>query len=217
MNFKPLSITALIFFVTFSASTHAARLSVLFGGGSSGGNEKAYVRAFVTSTTYDGNLGGIAGADAKCQTRADAASLGGTWKAIISDSSTTALSRNKNRVKPIYELSGRLVMNPSAPGVLFGETSGTVFAVNALFGGSSSALPTSISITELGTTPGTNQAWTGTSNMGVSSGSSCTNWTSNSSGVNGTYGNSSSVAYQWIIQGGANCANTYRLYCLEDE
>jgi hypothetical protein len=39
---------------------------------------------FVTSTTYDGNLGGVAGADAKCQARAVAASLAGTFKAWLS-------------------------------------------------------------------------------------------------------------------------------------
>jgi hypothetical protein len=40
-------------------------------------------RIFVTSETYDGDLGGIAGADAICQGHADAASLGGTWRALL--------------------------------------------------------------------------------------------------------------------------------------
>src|SRR3989344_7858176 len=43
---------------------------------------------FLTSTIYDGNLGGISGADAKCQARANTFNLGGTWKAWISDSNT---------------------------------------------------------------------------------------------------------------------------------
>src|SRR5207248_2675590 len=42
-------------------------------------------RVFVTSVMYDGNLGGLAGADAKCQARATAASLSGTYKAWLSD------------------------------------------------------------------------------------------------------------------------------------
>jgi len=37
------------------------------------------LRVFVTSETYDGNLGGIAGADSKCQALADAAGLDGIW------------------------------------------------------------------------------------------------------------------------------------------
>ena len=62
-------------------------------------------RVFVTSTTYKGNLGGLAGADAKCQTRANAASLGGTWKAWLSDSTTSAASRLTQSV------SGYILLN----------------------------------------------------------------------------------------------------------
>ncbi len=43
-------------------------------------------RILVTSTIYDGNLGGRSGADAKCQERAVAASLGGTWVALLATS-----------------------------------------------------------------------------------------------------------------------------------
>jgi hypothetical protein len=39
---------------------------------------------FITSAEYDGDLGGIAGADAKCQTLADAAGLDGAFKAWLS-------------------------------------------------------------------------------------------------------------------------------------
>ena len=44
----------------------------------------AYV--FVTSQTFTGNLGGIAGADQKCQDLADAAGLPGIYKAWLADS-----------------------------------------------------------------------------------------------------------------------------------
>lgn len=50
-------------------------------------------RIFVTSEAYDGNLGGLAGADAICQGHADAASLTGTWRALISTSTTSWLDR----------------------------------------------------------------------------------------------------------------------------
>lgn len=52
-----------------------------------------YSRVFITSTKYTGNLGGLAGADAKCQERANYASLGGIWKAWLSDSSNSANAR----------------------------------------------------------------------------------------------------------------------------
>ena len=44
----------------------------------------AYV--FVSSQIFNGNLGGIAGADQKCQDLADAAGLPGTYKAWLADS-----------------------------------------------------------------------------------------------------------------------------------
>ncbi len=42
-------------------------------------------RVFVTTDTYDGNLGGLDGADAKCQAAADGADLDGTYMAWLSD------------------------------------------------------------------------------------------------------------------------------------
>jgi hypothetical protein len=50
-------------------------------------------RIFTTEATFDGDLGGLAGADEKCQTAADAEALGGTWKAWISDSTSNAYDR----------------------------------------------------------------------------------------------------------------------------
>lgn len=48
---------------------------------------------FVTSQTFDGNLGGLTGADAKCQTLAEAAGLGGLYKAWLSDSTGSPITR----------------------------------------------------------------------------------------------------------------------------
>jgi hypothetical protein len=45
-------------------------------------------RVFVSQAMTNGNLGGIAGADALCNSYATAAQLGGTWKAFIGDSTT---------------------------------------------------------------------------------------------------------------------------------
>ena len=49
------------------------------------GREVDGSRVFVTSMKYDGNLGGLLGADGQCQTLADAAGLGGTWLAWLGD------------------------------------------------------------------------------------------------------------------------------------
>ena len=48
---------------------------------------------FVTTTTHNGNLGGLAGADAICQARAQAGGLAGTYRAWLSTSTASAFSR----------------------------------------------------------------------------------------------------------------------------
>ena len=58
-----------------------------------GGQQTGGKRIFITKTTFLGNLGGLAGADAKCTAAAAARSLGGTWKAWLSDASTNAIDR----------------------------------------------------------------------------------------------------------------------------
>jgi cysteine-rich repeat protein len=50
-------------------------------------------RVFVTSTVYNGNMGGLAGADARCQERADAGGLSGTFLAWLSDSTGSPSTR----------------------------------------------------------------------------------------------------------------------------
>jgi hypothetical protein len=50
-------------------------------------------RVFATSVAYTGDLGGLDGADAKCQGLADAAGLGGTYKAWLSDVTASAAER----------------------------------------------------------------------------------------------------------------------------
>lgn len=68
-------------------------------------------RVFVTSTVYNGNLGGLAGADAKCQERANAAGLGGAWKAWISDSNISASSRLNHSSGAYVRLGGQIIAN----------------------------------------------------------------------------------------------------------
>jgi hypothetical protein len=65
-------------------------------------------RVFVTSTGYPGNLGGLAGADAKCQERATAAGLGGTFKAWLSAAGTgnSAAERLTHATVPYVRVDG---------------------------------------------------------------------------------------------------------------
>jgi hypothetical protein len=48
---------------------------------------------FVTSAAYSGNLGGLAGADAKCQAHANSAGLSGAYKAWLSDATGSPSTR----------------------------------------------------------------------------------------------------------------------------
>ena len=50
-------------------------------------------RAFVTSQLYNGNMGGLAGADARCQGLADAVGLPGTYRAWLSSATESPSTR----------------------------------------------------------------------------------------------------------------------------
>jgi hypothetical protein len=58
------------------------------------------LRVFVTSETMTGDFGGLAGADDHCTRLAQAASLPGTFKAWLSDSTTNAADRLSHGTKP---------------------------------------------------------------------------------------------------------------------
>ena len=99
---------------------------------------------FVTSAIFEGNLDGVAGADAKCQTAAEAANLRGIYKAWISDLAVSP-SDTFTRHKGAYALVNGTVVAKNYDDL----TDGTLLA--------------SININEHGTKPaGTQQAWTAT-------------------------------------------------------
>lgn len=153
-------------------------------------------RVFVTSSTYNSNLGGLAGADAKCQERANAAGLGGNWRAWLSDSKASAAFRLIKSPAPYVLLNGSVIANNWSD-----LTDGSIGQIR---------------ITETGSDVYT-PVWTGTNTNGSGSGSYCGDWLSTSS-VTGTQG----YSYSW--QGGATwtsywtvwCSGSAALYCIED-
>jgi hypothetical protein len=62
--------------------------------------------AFVTSTLYTGNLGGLNGADQKCNERAKAGSQPGTYRAWLSDDSQSPSTRFSMKGGPIRLVDG---------------------------------------------------------------------------------------------------------------
>jgi hypothetical protein len=152
-------------------------------------------RAFVTSGQFDGNLGGRTGADGLCQTYADSASLGGTFRALLATSTETAtqsFSGSRGWVRfdgaPVADLVADLVALKLDFPVLFDET-------GAIDGG---------------------KAWTGVTNIAAASTDSCLDWTSPMSGMMSKVGATDQIGLNAVSDTGMPlCSSTHSLYCFE--
>jgi hypothetical protein len=150
----------------------------------------------VAAAEADGDLGGLSGADAICSAAATAATLTGSWKAWLSDSSTNAIDRMAS-VGPWY-LVDKVTQ---------------VFADKAsLANGPLAALSTD----QKGDNVGVSDVWTGTLPDGKRHVTNhCSDWSSASSGVAGRYGDSSLTTTAWSSANDQNCDQPARLYCFE--
>jgi hypothetical protein len=174
-----------------------------------------FKRMFITSTTYTGNLGGLSGADAACQARANAAGLGGTWKAILSSSTVNAKDRIGYNWDGIINLLGTvLYFNPRSSRPNITDISG-FFSANPI-------IDVNYGITTEAKVYATGSSWTWTgTNIGgiVYSGTTCVDWTSNSTSYSGWGGsegsNYSLYPVNWISGSVLNCNSSYQLYCIE--
>jgi hypothetical protein len=188
--------------ITAGSMTSYWRVWTGWDGGGSG-----IKRVFVTSTNYDGVL--AATADSNCQSRATAAALGGTWKAIISYVAEANWAVN------------RIGYNWNELQLVGGTT--VVYAPNLW----SSSLLSPIIKNESGATAANVYVWTNTLGTGyaaskdAASPATCLDWTSSISTFSSSYiGNSSFQNAYWIARGeasilGATCSSAFRLYCIE--
>jgi hypothetical protein len=160
----------------------------------------AYQTMFVSSTSYNGNLGGLSGADAICQGLADAESLGGTWKAVISSEAVNV----KDRIAvtgAVYNLGNSLLALNSAD----------------MWDGS---LGNAVLYDESGLNVGAwGDVWAGSLNNGTKwTGWNCSSWSNGSSGASAYLGGSDQSSSGWIqTNSGTNCANTKKLYCIDGQ
>lgn len=159
---------------------------------------------FITSTVYDGNLGGLAGADTKCQARATAAGLPGTYKAWLSDNTGSPSSRFTQSANPYILVDGTKLANN------WGDLiDGTLLsAINKSELGGAGGVGT------VGC-PGAS-VWTNTNTNGtqLNGGSSCNNWSSTAgSSIWGQQGQLSSSWTNWCS--GGTCSWTDPLYCFQ--
>lgn len=154
-------------------------------------------RVFVTSTTYGGNLGGLVGADAKCQERANVANLGGFWKAWLSDSKTSATSRLDHNTSS-YKLLNGIIIASSWTDLTDGS------------------LQNPINITENGNTAN-GFVWTNSLVSGEITSKEwghCQDWTVDN-GNAGSFGRADESDQRWTYAGGYGCEGFSRLYCFE--
>lgn len=153
---------------------------------------------FVTKKTWTGNLGGIEGADAKCQQAATSVGLPGNFKAWISDSQTSAAERLEHSNSPYLRLDGVIVADNWSDFV-----DGTLYA--------------SINKTETGVEVSPSSVWTGTLGNGNSDVYNCLNWSSS------YYQHRAMTGMTHLFSEGnwtANsnnrfCNSPYRLYCIQ--
>ena len=158
-------------------------------------------RVFVSSTPPPGagNLGGLAGADAFCQSAANTKQLGGTWKAWLSDATTSASLRLTHATVPYVLLEGPTI----------------AANWNALTNGT---LDHAINVSEDGTVhTAILEVWTATTLRGAYSGRSCNAWTTNASGsIYADVGLSNQTDGGWTDRFPQFCDRlNVHLYCFE--
>jgi hypothetical protein len=168
------------------------------------GNSKL---AFITSTAYAGDVGGLAGADALCASRAGASGLPGTYKAWLSDSTTSASSRLTHATVPYRLVDGTILAND--------WNDLTDGALNAFF-----------ALTEYGSEVELlGFAWTGTDPNGsaASAGTFCNDWSSVLPGDTAQIGSPRYITAKWDSEWtqysgpflDEHCNVPKHLYCLE--
>ena len=159
-------------------------------------------RLFVTSAGYTGNLQsadggatGLLGGDAICNAVATGATLGGTWRAFLSSSTTRAIDR----------------LTFGGPWTLVGGDGGIVFGSIGELALFSPRLP--IDRDQTGAQLPRYEMWTGTTLGGGTSGSNCSNWSS-TAGL-GTQGVNVDLNSGWVQTGDVSCTQQRALYCFE--
>ena len=146
---------------------------------------------FGTSTFYDGNLGGIAGGDAKCAARAAVASLPGTYKAFLGDS-TGSPDTSFTRGAAYFLVDGTTRVAQSYNDLVV------------------DGFENFIAKDEFGTFFGGATMWTGVNGNGTPHVNHCSNWSSASSAVTGRAGNTGSLS-----AANTPCSEGRKLFCFQ--
>jgi len=156
---------------------------------------------FTTDNSYTGNLGGVAGANAKCALEATAAGLPGTFLAWLSDGTTSPSATFVQSLVPFVRAdTAGTVIAPNWTGLTSGTLTNTIF---------SDATGTSLGSAGL-------DIWTGVNANGTASTTNCSGWTSASGSVAGTIGGQLITNSGWTtFFTGQACSGTGHLFCVQ--
>lgn len=178
--------------------------------------EELFKRVFLTSTTYNAALGGVSGADAKCNLAAANAGLTGTFKAWIADD-TTSPSTSFTRSTQPYAL-----VDPSNTRIADNWTDLTTCDEGP---GGDECLDNPINIDENGNIVEGGDgvlfsAWTNTNTDGsvfdTDPNLNCNNFTSDSSDFDRALGGGpDEVDDRWVLIASLSCNLEAHLYCFE--
>jgi hypothetical protein len=168
---------------------------------------------FVSSALYDGNLGGLSGADSKCQGLASAAGLAGTYKAWLSDSTTAAASRLTHATTPYVLADGTVVAQGWSQLVGGGDL---LHAVTETESGGPAP------VGSFQCSPGEPTVWTNTDPYGKRLTANCSDWTSNTVAP-GFVGVANTALSPWWTEdcesgpglAQVTCADTAAIYCIQ--
>ena len=159
------------------------------------------LRVFVSSARYNGNLGGLAGADAKCSQLAADAKLGGQWVAWVGTPGNSA----KDRLTSAGPW--RLVNGPQVAANKADLVDGTIAAI--------------IDRTENGVVVAPDGSWSGYVWTGTlwnfnADSMTCAQWTSASANDAAGVGKvQSTMVALWTFENRSSCDKLQRLYCFE--
>jgi hypothetical protein len=163
-------------------------------------------RMFVTFNTYDGNRGGIAGADLNCQSEGNGIATGRTWKAMLVAGTTRRACINANCSGSGILENHNWVFKPNATyvrpgGTLIGSTNDRALLT----------FPLSNSIGISTVTP-----WTGLNTDWTTDGlNNCSNWANNETATAGKVGRADLLTATAIGGMTGSCNSSKPLYCVE--
>lgn len=160
-----------------------------------------YKLIFVTSTTYNGNRGGLSGANTNCATQATAQSLPGTYKAWLATTAGNDPATLFTQATVPYRVPN------AARNIVANNWTDLV----------DGTLTRAINVTESGGSASTTKkVWSNADSAGARVGATnCTDWTSSSNAVNGAVGSSNATNTTWANNSTAACNGAKRLYCVQ--